>query len=66
MVRKEGGLPVNLEGARERPERRDEREFFYDYKIHLDRYNGALYIRLYCSILLFMESYRESTVRHFL
>jgi hypothetical protein len=56
---------MSFEGARER-ERGERREsFFYDYKIHLDSYSGALYIRLYCSILLFKEPYRESIVGHF-
>jgi hypothetical protein len=43
---------VSLEGARERQrrERREERVFFYIYNIDLDRYSGALYIRLYCSV----------------
>jgi hypothetical protein len=40
-------------GEREREARdvqRGERDFFYVYYIHLDRYSRALYIRLYCSI----------------
>jgi hypothetical protein len=46
---------VSLEGARERQRRerreeRGERVFFYIYNIDLDRYSGALYIRLYCSV----------------
>jgi hypothetical protein len=39
---------------------------FYDYNIHKDCNSGALYIRLYCSILMFREPYRESTVGRFL
>ena len=53
---------------REVRERREGRESvsFYEYNSHLDCYSGALYIRLYCSILLFRDPYRESTVRLFL
>jgi hypothetical protein len=39
---------------------------FYDYNIHKDCNSGALYIRLYCSILMFRELYRESAVGRFL
>jgi hypothetical protein len=39
---------------------------FYDYNIHKDCNSGALYIRLYCSILMFREPYRESAVGRFL
>jgi hypothetical protein len=39
---------------------------FYDYNIYKDCNSGALYIRLYCSILMFREPYRESAVRRFL
>jgi hypothetical protein len=46
-------------------ERRDSVSF-YDYKIHEDCYNRALYIRLYCSILLFREPYKEFDVGPFL
>ena len=42
------------------------RFFFYVYTIHLDRYSKALYIRLYCSILMFKKPYKESTVGSFL
>jgi hypothetical protein len=51
---------------RGRREERGERIFFYDYIIHVDCNSGALYIRLYCSILMFREPYRESAVGRFL
>jgi hypothetical protein len=53
---------------RGRREERGERIFFlfYDYIIHVDCNSGALYIRLYCSILMFREPYRESAVGCFL
>ena len=51
--------------VRERSERR-ESVSFYEYNSHLDCYSGALYIRLYCSILLFRDLYKESPMRLFL
>jgi hypothetical protein len=45
---------------------RGERILFYEYNNHLDCNSGALYIRLYCSILMFREPYRESAVGRFL
>jgi hypothetical protein len=39
---------------------------FYDYNIHKDCNSGALYIRLYCSILMFKEPYKEFAVGRFL
>ena len=40
-------------------ERERECFFFFNLIIANDRYNEALYIRFYCSILMFMESYRK-------
>jgi hypothetical protein len=48
--------------------RERERVFFFFFNIinASDCYSGALYIRLYCSILLFGEPYRESAMGPFL
>jgi hypothetical protein len=43
-----------------------ERVIFFNIIDASDRYSGALYIRFYCSILMFREPYRESVVRPFL
>ena len=76
-----GGLLPEFMGAREREmmslwcererevrERHERKESvsFYEYNSHLDCYSGALYIRLYYSILLFRDLYRESVVGLFL
>jgi hypothetical protein len=54
------------EREREREERGERQHQFYEYNNHLDCNSGALYIRLYCCILMFREPYRESAVGRFL
>jgi hypothetical protein len=64
------GVVVRLFGeVRERCEEKEERResvSFYEYNNHQDCNSGALYIRLYCSIFFFKESYRESVAECFL
>jgi hypothetical protein len=61
-------LSLWCERERKVRDRRERKECvsFYEYNNHHDCYSGALYIRLYCSILLFTDPYSESTVRLFL
>ena len=61
-------LSLWCEREREVREIRERRESvsFYEYNSHLDCYSGALYIKLYCSILLSRDPYRESAMRLFL
>jgi hypothetical protein len=60
--RKEKGKKKSGESQRERGERHHQ---FYEYNNHLDCNSRALYIRLYCCILMFRELYRESAVGRF-
>jgi hypothetical protein len=45
---------------------RERESFFFNIINVWDCYSGALYMRLHCSILMFRESCRESTVGPFL
>jgi hypothetical protein len=51
-------------------DKRERKSFFFFFFFNIidasDCYNGALYIRLYYSILMFRESYRESAMGPFL
>jgi hypothetical protein len=49
-------------GERETCEERGESVSFYEYNNHRNCNSRALYIRLYCSILMFRKLYKKSVV----